>query len=414
MIRNTTIGGGPSKHGAPRMKKGSGKRKGRKVIVSEETIRDVPIEEKGALETRDVGEQKEVQEELAKTSVDSSQSEMSVMGLEDPDTILGFSIDPTFLKTQQVNPMKISPDKIWKVLKELPIPVIDLDTNPSTIAIMQFVREMSMFSLEDHEVERAIVGKAFQGTVAKEWCQSTLFNYEKLLNKLINWMKRQPDWIQTQVNLQQGRLLNKDITVHIQLFRLVAMYSGLRADSIQTKMLFMNSVKGMSMTEVKNTNGSFKTLEEIFQIASSNKAHYEYMARLEEKIEKLQEKEATATAAISRRTYHPQSSKDREEVRSSVAYRGRKDPKKDRTCSYCGKWGHFARECRFRLKDLQRNKQQAGRNERFKPSKQRGGKTQQRAFLARERTSDEADYSDSDEDDGDHSDEIFERVSRRD
>ena len=70
--------------------------------------------------------------------------------------------------------------------------------------------------------------------------------------------------------LEKGDPLSDDLIEHIILFRNVAMYKGMHAESEQTKRLFIKALRGFPIEAARNKEGQFKSFDEIVQMAMDN------------------------------------------------------------------------------------------------------------------------------------------------
>jgi len=80
---------------------------------------------------------------------------------------------------------------------------------------------------------------AFIGTTGQARIEGTGYDLEKVKNMLINWMRARRDWVEFKTPLEMGRPLNADLSTHIFLFKLVAIYMGFQAEWKMTKDLFV-------------------------------------------------------------------------------------------------------------------------------------------------------------------------------
>jgi len=262
----------------------------------------------------------------------------------DPDTVLTKKIDLSFIKGE-LRKIPLPPTRrIWSEIQHIPTPMIDMDTSPKTLDILQFLYGMRAFPIHDDEIMIPIMTKALKGTLGQAWMDTAYGDCEKTLNVMANWMMKQSDWITTKAKLEQGKTFSNDLTVHIHYFKLVAMYMGLKAESDETKQLFIKSLRPMALSGIRKSNGSFKTFPEIVQVALMNKHDFECFAKIRALQEKSEEEEMTAVALKRPRSElryaHPASSPERPNKRRSDLANVR--------CYSCGKLGHIARDCKNR------------------------------------------------------------------
>jgi len=174
-------------------------------------------------------------------------------------------------------------------------------------------------------------------------------------------MMKQKDWIRVKGDLELGNPLSDNLNTHIFFFKLVATYMGLIAESDETKQLFIDSVKCLSMEAVRKPDGRFKSFPEIVQAALYNKPQFELFIQLQRTMTaKAEEKTEEIAAAAQQRP------RQREEWAKSYPDKGKgrfrprrpeppefyqdgrppKQPRDSRVCFRCGKVGHIAANCR--------------------------------------------------------------------
>jgi len=214
----------------------------------------------------------------------------------DPDTVLKRTIDPSFMKGDELPKITVKEDQIWTVIDKLPIPQIDVEAVPDTLTVLQFIYEMKAYEGNQDQVIRAILAKAFQGTTGKNWCSATGYNYQRTMNMLVNWMIKRQEWIKTKGDLELGKPISTNLLNHIHFFRLIGMYMGLKAESDETKTMFIESVKGIPMDRTRRADGSLKPLKEIMQDALDEKVRFEAWAKTQLRVE-AEEKEDTVAFA---------------------------------------------------------------------------------------------------------------------
>jgi len=99
----------------------------------------------------------------------------------------------------------------------------------------------------------------------------------------------------------EGEVRKRPAATLNQTFKLVAMYMGLRAESEDTKQLFVDSVLGIPMDSARTENGSFKSLPEVFQVALNNKKQFEQVSRMQATLKRLEDERSLMVAAAMKR-----------------------------------------------------------------------------------------------------------------
>ena len=294
--------------------------------------------------------------------------------LVDPDMKLLRPVDPAFEQgTGEVRICERTMIRACTAVEKMVIPTIDVDANPDVQKVIHFVMEMKRFKAEKKEELMPVMMKAFQGAKGKSWCAITGYDMEKTLNLLLNWMMQRDDWFALSNKLEKGDPLSDDLIEHIILFRNVAMYKGMHAESEQTKRLFIKALRGFPIEAARNKEGQFKSFDEIVQMAMDNKKTFETAMEVERLLRKQRDELAAAAAAMKRprddddeyRRYgRPRDDEEvyrrygRERPRPGNFDRNwnrtgwnrrvenRKQAGPDTICHRCLKKGHFARDCR--------------------------------------------------------------------
>jgi len=296
-----------------------------------------------------------------------------------PHVRLEVEVDPEFDEPGRIgSAAAMLPEKIWNVIGQLDIPTINLGDNPSPKAILDFVYQMERYRGLEKARLGPIMMKAFQGDREQGWCQQYGYDYEPIWKLMINWMLEKEEWIDLKMKLEKGERLGDDLDTHIKFFKLVAKYSGLRAEDDRTKRLFLKSVGPTVIPAIlaRQEDQTFRSFPSILRMARENKAMFDEMV----KGEKEKQLEGAAVAAISTRI--PQSVD--EDYMKDLAYRteagegvaavslknrtgetprrqfGSERPRRKSLCFFCGKTGHYAADCRLRKQLLKIMKDSAG------------------------------------------------------
>jgi len=77
-------------------------------------------------------------------------------------------IDRSFMAEKVKYPLP-PPEQIWSVIDKLPIPHIDVDTNPNVFDVLDFLDGIQAFPIKDHpQIAAPIMSKAFLGATGKQ------------------------------------------------------------------------------------------------------------------------------------------------------------------------------------------------------------------------------------------------------
>ena len=261
-----------------------------------------------------------------------------------PEDTFNIELDTQFLK-DEADTFQPGNMPVYPTVAHIGVPMINVDTKPPAVNVMDFVRTLWTFPKDKPEWSYAILNMAFQGPTGKAWCMEARYDFFRVINRLAEWLQQQDDWHQLRAKLEKGQALSDDMSTHINLFRPVAMFMGLKADSDQTKLLFIRSLGGFSIDSMRTADGHLKDLSEMFSAARFNCRSFNILARAEALIEKNQEdKPAIATAALARQDIPA------EQQRPSKRFRPDYDgaygvPEQPVICYLCGGVGHMARSC---------------------------------------------------------------------
>ena len=96
-------------------------------------------------------------------------------------------------------------------------------------------------------------------------------------NMLINCMRARRDWVEFKAPLEMGRPLSADLSTHIFLFKLVAMYMGCQAEWKMTKDLFVGSLRCLNPSSVKDARGKYLPFGDIVKAAQEAKQQFALM-----------------------------------------------------------------------------------------------------------------------------------------
>ena len=192
----------------------------------------------------------------------------------DPDPKLDVDFDKAFDKGRPKGRVFLPQEgEAWKgALKELRVPTLNLQENPSPLSVLQFLYDMERYRTDDKVVQSLILQKALLGTREAEWCLKTDYDFERIKTRILHWMMHTEAWKQVKHKLENGERLSSDIETHIRLFKLVAKYMGLKAESETTKEYFIQSI-GMSIlppAATRNDDGTFKKFHVIERLAKVN------------------------------------------------------------------------------------------------------------------------------------------------
>ena len=246
-------------------------------------------------------------------------------------------------------------DKIWSFVESQHMPRINLSENPSAIAILKFLRQLKGFvTTKKTDALMLIYDRALVGPMEQAWAREASFDFKKIEQKILNWMWLTTSWNQTMFDLREGKRFDDSLTVHIDIFRLVAKHMGLKAEDELTKRYFAKSV-GMGPMQIFDGIGHLLSFERLVAIAEQSAF--------------LQKAPTPTEATVAITTEKPKFVKDHNERTRQLAphvpkggkhwqrnhkppYRGKKPPEskynlKNVTCQLCNGKGHTARNCPY-------------------------------------------------------------------
>ena len=264
----------------------------------------------------------------------------------DPDTVFARKIDKRFVQGEEMARAHLPPpEQLWNVREKLGIPQIDIDANPNTKAVLQFIYRLNAYRPEAGGAAMPILMQAFQGPTGASWCCSAGYDFDKTINmllNLLNWMVRREDWFQLKTQVERGIPLSDNLNTHIFFFKRVAMYMGLEVEGEDTKRLFIRSLKYLPMALAKNPDGSFKSFAGIIQMALEDKDKFHGSQKESAPPSEQGGEDPTAAMAMKRPRY------GNGENNNPGKYRNVKGKKSRNSvvCYNCGKRGHIASQCR--------------------------------------------------------------------
>ena len=280
-------------------------------------------------------------------------------GEEDPDAILEIQVDKTFDDPHWTEPMPPA-DKIWQSMSGIDVPTINTDGELHPLQVLQFVYDMACYRDVDKAVRDLVMKKAFQGVEGQKWCRKFNFDFDKMMNKLLNTMMWNKEWPDLKAKWEKGEALADDYDNHMHYFKLIAKYAGMKAESRMLKKILMRSMGPavISAAEATDSKGKFRDFRTLVRLAETGKAHFGtksegnrefatsdgYVACLDKRPKGQTEMEPILRKRI----------EDEEDLVAAAFGRTVKGPVNERKqqrnsgrpiCFICGKEGHLARNC---------------------------------------------------------------------
>jgi len=124
---------------------------------------------------------------------------------DDPNTVLRREVDLSFFEGKNCSyPLPKTQDPV-KILKAITIPHIDLDAEPDSRTILNFLYDIMAFPIEDKLIMMYFLSAAIDGHKAKGWMRATRYDCKKILHIIINWMIKRDDWIKFKSKLEQSK-----------------------------------------------------------------------------------------------------------------------------------------------------------------------------------------------------------------
>ena len=344
-------------------------RRGVIVVQEEDLAGEVPVP--GGTEPQDPEKEKREDPVEGNDSDQKPEDEMNKAPAIDPETMLEFEPDRAF--DSHVGTAKLPPaQKIWEVMGSMRVPTINTDETPSPITVLQFVFDMEKYRGTDDEVRAAILTYAFQGREGGQWCTLFDYDFDKLMNKLLNRMMWSREWIDLKAKWEKSEKLARDLPTHIHYFKLIAKYMGVRAESERTKRIFVNSVGSgvLPNATALDYNGRYKSFKTLEQVALTSKARFDDSSETSEKVAHTEEVAAASAEAAPKEGHGKvNASEEGKEEAAAIGYgKGVKRPHKEESwksnrpfnglCYFCGKKGHFTQNCRLRARFLETQKKE--------------------------------------------------------
>ena len=189
----------------------------------------------------------------------------SIMNFE---PIVTINMDETFARLDPKIAFPVpEDDKIWAFVESPNLPRINLSENPSAVSVLRFLKQFEEYTHVKNERNlRLIYDRSFVGIEEKTWATMSQYDFPKIKQMFLNWMWRTESWIQTMVKLRHGERFHDSPLVHIEIFNLVAMHMGLRAEDELTKSYLARSV-GLGQSHICDANGRLIPYERLIAIA---------------------------------------------------------------------------------------------------------------------------------------------------
>ena len=184
------------------------------------------------------------------------------------------------------------------------MPKINLDENPSPIAILTFLQKLKgLVKTKRMDILQLIYDSALLGPMEQGWAREANFEFSKIEQMFLNWMWRTTSWNQTMFDLREGKRFDDNLTTHISIFNLVAKHMGLRAEDELTKFYFAKSV-GMNPMWIFDGSGNLRTFEGIVILAKQNELFKTQPSSTEETEASAPIKPGMSKEFSDRRTHH--------------------------------------------------------------------------------------------------------------
>jgi len=113
-----------------------------------------------------------------------------------------------------------------------------VDASPSALSVVEAIKCIWSYPLENDQWKDPILSTVFAGPTASAWCPDNHYKIMDIMSELAEWLWSRDDWHQLTTKVAKGEPLSDNLNTHIQLFKVVAMFMGMDAESDRTKQLF--------------------------------------------------------------------------------------------------------------------------------------------------------------------------------
>ena len=84
---------------------------------------------------------------------------------------------------------------------------------------------MQRYKVDQKELIEPILTTACKGELESGWCISLDFDFDRVMNRIVEWMTRQKDWLRARMMLEAGERLSDDLEQHLKYFNMIARFS---------------------------------------------------------------------------------------------------------------------------------------------------------------------------------------------